>query len=131
MSPLVRVFIAVGLVVLARPVLAGDRLADIAFARIDTNGDGRLDASELREARAQRFVRLDIDGDGFITAAEQTEASHGMLRKAEATESAMAIRFKTLDTDGDGKLTRDEFMNAPGGMASRLDKDGDGAVSKS
>lgn len=130
MVPLIRCLVAGGLVVFSTPVLAGDRLADIAFSRLDTNGDGKLDAAELRQARAQRFERLDINGDGFITAAEQAEAGNQMFRKAEAIEGAMAIRFEALDTDGNGKLTRDEFMSAPGAGAVRMDKDGDGMVSK-
>lgn len=129
MVPLIRLLVACGLVAFSAPVLAGDRLADIAFSRLDTNGDGKLDAAELRQARAQRFQRLDINGDGFITAAEQSEAGNRMFRKAEAMEGAMAIRFEALDTDGNGKLTRDEFMNAPG-LSARIDKDGDGLISK-
>ncbi len=119
------------LVVMTVPaVLASDRVADIAFTRLDANGDGQLDAAELRQARLQRFKRLDVNGDGAVTATEQAEASNRLFRKAEALEGAMAIRFETLDADGDGKLTREEFVHARGGLAARLDTDGDGRISK-
>lgn len=126
-----RILFVGGLVAFSVPAFAADRLADIAFTRLDANGDGQLDAAELKQARVQRFDRLDVDGDGVVTAAEQAEASKRMLRKAEALEGAMAIRFEALDTNGDGKLTRDEFVNIQGaGLAARMDKDGDGKVSK-
>ncbi|WP_051228376.1 EF-hand domain-containing protein [Pleomorphomonas oryzae] len=126
-----RILIAGGLVAFSVLALAADRLADIAFTRLDANGDGQLDAAELKQARAQRFERLDVDGDGVVTAAEQAEASNRMIRKAETLEGAMAIRFEALDTDGDGKLMREEFVNTQGaGLAARMDKDGDGKVSK-
>jgi Ca2+-binding EF-hand superfamily protein len=131
MQSLFRLLLTGGLVALSATAFAADRLADVAFTRLDANGDGQLDAAELKQARTQRFERLDVNGDGVVTAAEQAEASNRMFRKAEALEGAMAIRFEALDTDGNGKLTRDEFVNAPGGgMAARLDKDGDGRVSK-
>lgn len=131
MRSLFRLLVIGGLVAFSVPALAADRLADMAFTHLDANGDGQLDAAELKQARAQRFERLDVNGDGVVTAAEQAEASNRMFRRAEAIEGAMAIRFEALDTDGNGKLTQDEFMNVPGGgMAVRLDKDGDGKVSR-
>ncbi len=130
MSSRISFLIAVGLVTLSAPALAGDRLANIAFTRLDANGDNQLDAAELRQARLQRFKRLDVNGDGVVTAAEQSEAGNRMFRKAGALESAMAIRFETLDSDGNGQLTQGEFVDAPGaGLATRADKNGDGSVS--
>lgn len=131
MRSLTKIFIAGTLAVLSVPATAADRLAGIAFTRLDANGDGQLDAAELRQARAQRFERLDINRDGVVTAAEQAEANNRMFRKAEALEGAMAIRFEALDADGNGKLSREEFVDSPGGgLAARLDKNGDGKVSK-
>ncbi len=131
MGPSIKLLITGALMALSVPAFAGDRMAGMAFTRLDANGDGQLDAAELRQARAKRFERLDVNDDGFITVAEQVEAGNRMFRKAEALEGAMAIRFETLDTDGNGKLARDEFLNAPGaGLAARTDKNGDGLVSK-
>jgi len=120
-----------GLVALSTPALASDFMASMAFSRLDTNGDGTLDAAELKQARIQRFERLDENRDGFVTEAEQKSAMNRLRRNAEAMEGAMATRFDTLDTNGDGRLSEEEFLASPaGGLAARIDRDGDGAVSK-
>lgn len=120
-----------GLVALSTPALAGDLMASMAFSHLDANGDGKLDAAELKQARLQRFERLDENRDGFVTEAEEKSAMNRLRRSAEAVEGAMATRFDTLDTDGDGRLSEQEFMASPaGGLAAHIDRDGDGAVSK-
>lgn len=131
MRSLTRFLVAGTLAVLSAPAMAGDRLADMAFTRLDANGDGQLDAAELQQARERRFERLDVNGDRVITAAEQAEAGSRMFRKAEALEGAMAVRFETLDTDRDGRLTQEEFLHpSSGNPVTRADKDGDGRISK-
>ncbi len=37
------------------------------FARMDANGDGRVERAEYEQLRAQRFARLDQDGDGRVS----------------------------------------------------------------
>lgn len=119
------------LVALSTPAAASDLMANMAFNRLDANGDGKLDAAELKQARVQRFERLDENRDGFVTEAEQMSGMNRLRRNAEAIEGAMATRFDTLDTNGDGRLSEQEFMASPaGGLAARIDRDGDGAVSK-
>lgn len=49
------------------------------FRRLDKNGDGFLDASEIATPAERRFHRLDANGDGFVTAQER------QARKAAAT----------------------------------------------
>lgn len=90
------------------------------FARLDANGDGKLDAKELEAlgggqrggrgqgqpgrggdpaAMAQQFFkRMDKNGDGAVTVDEVNER--------------MKPRFAQMDSDGDGKLTLDEFSAA-------------------
>lgn len=41
------------------------------FGRLDANGDGLLEASELNTLLARRFQRLDADGDGRLTQEER------------------------------------------------------------
>ncbi|MGF7147984.1 hypothetical protein FHS96_001593 [Sphingomonas zeicaulis] len=41
------------------------------FTRLDANGDGQLEASELDALLARRFQRIDADGDGSITPDER------------------------------------------------------------
>jgi EF hand len=52
------------------------------FAKIDRNGDGMLDKTEIDAMLARRFRRVDTDGDGVASAAERA-AAHA--RKGEAS----------------------------------------------
>jgi len=40
------------------------------FARLDRNGDGRIDRDEFELIGAERFARLDADGDGVASGDE-------------------------------------------------------------
>ena len=53
------------------------------FAKMDVNGDGMLDKSEIDGALARRFERLDADGDGTASADERA-AAHA--RKAASAD---------------------------------------------
>lgn len=56
----------------ARPAMAkakGD--VDRRFARLDRNGDGKLDSGELDAIFGKRFARIDADKDGFVTKEER------------------------------------------------------------
>ena len=65
------------------------------FRKLDKDGDGKLQRTELPQKRADRIVRrMDSDGDGVITSAEW---SAGML-----------ARFDKQDANRDGNLTSDE-----------------------
>ncbi len=48
------------------------------FARIDINGDGYLDKSEIDAASAERFRRMDANGDGVLTPDERQARRGGM-----------------------------------------------------
>lgn len=41
------------------------------FGRLDANGDGQLEATELDSLLARRFQRLDANGDGRLTQEER------------------------------------------------------------
>ena len=51
------------------------------FAKMDANGDGMLDKSEIDAVLTRRFKRLDANGDG-IASAEERAAAHA--KKAAA-----------------------------------------------
>ena len=66
-----------------------------AFARLDANGDGKIDPSD-REARQQtRFERLDANDDGRLNQADR-----------EARRKQM---FARVDANGDGGISFEEF----------------------
>jgi Ca2+-binding EF-hand superfamily protein len=46
------------------------------FARMDRNGDGRVERSEFDDHGAARFARLDTDGDGRVSGEEIRARPH-------------------------------------------------------
>lgn len=99
------------------------------FARLDTNGDGAIDTSEIFAARAARFKQLDENGDGVISEIEQMRAQDRVLRRAAAREALMARQFKRMDANGDQAVTADEFEDMPR-IAARLDANSDGRITQ-
>ena len=120
------------------------RIADV-FARVDTDGDGRLSVAELapivgkgpderpRRGRWYRFVRsLDTNQDGFVSH-EEWKASRRPLSDS---------MFSRLDTNVDGKLSADEWSTgsrrmgaswrgrAADSLVRRFDKDLDGKIAR-
>jgi Ca2+-binding EF-hand superfamily protein len=50
------------------------------FARMDRNGDGRVERAEFDDRGAARFARLDTDGDGRVSREEIRARPHGQRR---------------------------------------------------
>lgn len=55
------------------------------FDRMDRNGDGYLDATEIRDALTRRFRRMDRNGDGILTPDERMA---GRTRRGAARPGA-------------------------------------------
>ena len=77
------------------------------FARLDSNSDGVIHASEIEAALAQRAAR------------------HG--NRGERTGERLLRRF---DADRDGKVTKDEFMKDVGARFAELDLNNDGRITE-
>eukprot|EP00741_Cyanophora_paradoxa_P015168 tig00020849_g14639.t1 len=108
--------------------------ADLAFAAVDADGNGRIDLAELeaafaaafppehsgvaaakysafvKEGAAKLMAEGDGDGDGSIDKKEFAKISTALvdLVKRRSQEEA----FKEYDVDGDGRLTLDEVLTA-------------------
>src|SRR4051812_4253218 len=72
---------------------APDRGKRGMLARLDSNGDGVIQESEVVAVRAKAFSRLDANGDGTISQAE--------------FEAPAVARFARLDSNGDGAIAPD------------------------
>jgi Ca2+-binding EF-hand superfamily protein len=97
---------------------------------LDLNHDGLLSRSEYGGSPSS-FVRLDINGDGQLDAAELKKAEEADATTAEETErekrdhkTAADARFTKMDADHDGRLTREEWPYSDRTFASK-DKNGD------
>ena len=102
----------------------------MSFDAVDANKDGKITPDELEAFRKARAAEADLNKDGMVSAeemvafGEQMRAERKLLRAKE-----MIARF---DTNKDGQLSLDEMpaSKEPGKMFSRIDTDGDGAISK-
>src|SRR5262245_27164870 len=116
---------------------------DRIFQKLDLNGDGIVDKSELDAARRAAFERADNDHDGYITedeaqsllqqlraqgAAGQRPLYRGRMASRKPAEQANAIaRF---DADGDGRVSEAEFMEFVHPFGAMFDANGDGKITK-
>jgi Ca2+-binding EF-hand superfamily protein len=96
-----------------------------------------MDTAAMARMRQQHFARLDTNGDGGI---DKTELQVMVDRMAEKTGETSSIDeiFALLDADADGLLSDTEMPAPPpppGGRMgndpfSEMDTDGDGAIDK-
>lgn len=120
------------------------KVAELHFASLDKNSDGKITANELsgdQENRALKFKlmlsRLDINGDQEISSKEFVDYSitrfnsidtnkDGILSKDERNAGrdimraeAMELYFQAADTNGDGLLSKEEFSAMGNKFAGR------------
>lgn len=127
------------------------------FVQADKDSDGKVTLDEAKQASAAKFASADANRDGFLDATEmaslkpargargpghagpaKADKNHdGKLTKDEAP-APIQQHFDELDTNKDGSLDKQELQAARAkhggrggpGMVARLDKNGDGKVSK-
>ena len=108
---------------------------------LDADSDGELSATEIENA-SKTLLKLDTNGDGKISADElqpnpadvMPGAMAGMGRGGEGRPGMggemLARMFEQRDANGDGMLSGDEIPERLQAMVGRVDKDGDGNISK-
>jgi len=102
--------------------------------QIDSNGDGKLQFSELRAMRANVFARLDANGDGGVDLQEAQAAANAAQGRAKAfTNRALGggmERIAALDLNDDGVVDYEEFVGHVPQRLIAADTNGDGALSR-
>ncbi|MGI9129997.1 MAG: EF-hand domain-containing protein [Roseomonas sp.] len=109
-----------------------------AFARADTNNDGKVTREEANAWLAARFAEIDANKDGGLTPDEIRafyNARRGEGRSPpegmrERMETHQAARFRFVDADLDGKITLPELRVMADAMFRSMDADGDGALTR-
>jgi Ca2+-binding EF-hand superfamily protein len=108
---------------------------------LDSDGDGALSASEIEHA-SKALLKLDKDGDGLLSADElrpdpskmpglMAGVGQGGGVQGQAPGAMMVKMLEQRDANKDGKLEGDEIPERMRERIGMIDKDGDGAISKS
>ncbi|MBB5209613.1 EF-hand domain-containing protein [Chiayiivirga flava] len=93
-------------------------------AKLDTDGDGKIEVADVEANAAKRAADIDTDRNGTITATE-------VLAHQDRQRLAMAERrLAKLDSNGDGVVSTDEFAGGQSDRVAKLDADSDGVISR-
>lgn len=116
------------LVALPAAFAGGD--SDKHFKMMDTNGDGKISRAEHAAGAKQMFLKCDANHDGVVTAAEMDAAAAAQGEKPGKHDKTSAEKIQMIDQNGDGQLTTAEHEAGTETLFAKMDKDGDGFLSK-
>jgi Ca2+-binding EF-hand superfamily protein len=118
------------------PPLPGSPPPDLLFRLLDTDGDGRLSAEELRNA-IKLLEKLDKNKDGYIDRFELEQAMGGRPTPpagppAERPEVNRLVEraFEEMDRNKDGKISKDEARGPIAENFDRIDTNKDGFIDR-
>jgi Ca2+-binding EF-hand superfamily protein len=85
----------------------------------DSNGDNKIERSEVRSKNIEVFDRIDSNRDGYLTASELPSLSAATIETADKDNDgklsvfeysqAEFLRFRGIDTNKDGFITSQEI----------------------
>jgi hypothetical protein len=96
---------------------------EASFARMDSNGDGRVSPDEHRASAKAAFDAMDADHNYSVTTDELEAAS-----PQRDGDLSAAQRIALIDGNDDGILSEDENRLAAEAEFKRIDANGDGAL---
>jgi Ca2+-binding EF-hand superfamily protein len=101
------------------------------FQRLDANGDGAIEPSEVPEDAKLPFERLLLRGDSNHDGKLDASELRALVQSARAGAGGAGAMpaFEVLDSNHDGKLTPDEMKDRPG-LFRLLDVNSDGVVTR-
>lgn len=111
---------------------AGAENARQMFRQMDQNGDRSLQFAEIQAARARLFDRLDANHNGILDTKEIAQATRrlGEARNVEiASADGLGAQAARMDRNGDGRISRDEFARFIPDRLLRADTNGDRSLS--
>ena len=95
-----------------------------ALESADVNKDGVVTRAEFLAQREKTFARLDRNGDGFIDKSDMP----GRLRARQNGNDQLQELVARFDKDGDGRISKAEFVDGPTPLFDRADKDHNGEL---
>jgi Ca2+-binding EF-hand superfamily protein len=121
-------------------ILCGIALAghdkDDHMKMMDTNGDGKVTATEHAQGCKQMFTKMDANSDGQVTAAEM-DAAHPMMKHHKEQQDATTARNEDghdkenaadKSYDQNAKMRGGKMMSSSEKIAT-MDTNGDGKLS--
>jgi hypothetical protein len=93
--------------------------------KADENRDGVITRAEYQTSRVKAFAKLDRNDDGFIDA---SDAPKRRRPRNEGTGARMAALRDQLDDNADQRISREEFAQSPLLLFDRADTDHDGKL---
>lgn len=98
---------------------------------LDKNGDRVITEEEAGAEAWARIGQLDKDGDGKVTGQEMMAGARGKGMQGKGKGKGNPGEFiKRMDKNGDGNLSKDEVPEQFWARISTLDKDGDSSISR-
>jgi Ca2+-binding EF-hand superfamily protein len=104
--------------------------AEKHFKMMDANGDGKVSRAEHAAAAKQMFTECDANRDGIVTAVEMDASMAAKGEKLAADDKTSVEKIQMIDGNNDGRLTAVEHAAGTEKMFGKMDKDGDGFLSK-
>ncbi|WP_299664716.1 signal transduction protein [uncultured Ruegeria sp.] len=123
--------------VLAAEENEGRRLAELAFASVDSAERGFIDMGEFTNFGSDVFVSMDGDESGKISLDEYMGWDFGLVAVAEerdrmdAYETALRVVFAFRDRDGNGEISKTEHRQSMNFDFQRADLNGDAILTES